>query len=218
MIVDPGILESQQVLIDALERENLTVKDVNVVCITHSHIDHYRNIGMFSDAKTLECYGLWDKESVEDWSENFTSNIQVLRTPGHDHTSITLFVTTGPESGYPGVIAICGDIFWKENYPQDPRDDSYASDPEKLKESRDMVLKMADWVIPGHGPMYKAKKVQTEDQAYGASKKEPKAGSQCKKCHRSMKQKDKCACRPWLCYNCCECGLDCDLCGCSHKN
>jgi hypothetical protein len=176
---------------------------------------------MFSDAKTLECYGLWNKESVEDWSENFTSNIQILRTPGHDHTGITLFVKTGPESGYPGIVAICGDIFWKEDYPQDPRDDAYASDPEKLKESRDMVLKMANWVIPGHGPMYKAKKGQTEEsmgQASGSKKAEQKVGSQCKKCHRLMKQKDKCACRPWLCYNCCECGLDCDLCGCSHKS
>jgi len=84
MVVDPGVLESQQVLVDALQKENLTVQDVNVVCITHSHIDHYRNIGMFPSAKTLEYYGLWHNQTVENWSENFSPNIQVLHTPGHD--------------------------------------------------------------------------------------------------------------------------------------
>ena len=108
MVVDPGILESQQILVDALQKEDLTVEDVNIVCITHSHIDHYRNIGMFPKAKVLEYFGLWAKDGVEDWSKNFSTNIQVLRTPGHDYTGITLFVTTDE-----GIVAICGDVFWK---------------------------------------------------------------------------------------------------------
>lgn len=49
MVVDPGILESQQILVDALQKQGLGVDDVNMVCITHSHIDHYRNIGMFPE-------------------------------------------------------------------------------------------------------------------------------------------------------------------------
>jgi glyoxylase-like metal-dependent hydrolase (beta-lactamase superfamily II) len=158
MVVDPGILEDQKILVDALAKERLTINDVNVVCITHSHIDHYRNIGMFPKAKTLEFYGLWDKNTVEDWHEQFSSNIQVLRTPGHDRTGITILVTTGPDSGYPGVVAVCGDIFWKENYPEDPRDDKYASDSKQLAESRKSILKMADWIIPGHAGIYKNKR------------------------------------------------------------
>jgi len=51
MIVDPGVLESQQILIDKLKEQELSVNDINIVCITHSHIDHYRNIGMFPEAK-----------------------------------------------------------------------------------------------------------------------------------------------------------------------
>lgn len=222
MVVDPGILESQQILVDALQKEDLTVDDVNVVCITHSHLDHYRNIGMFPNAKTLEYYGLWDKNTIDSWSENLTQNIQVLHTPGHDYTGITLFVSTED-----GVVAICGDVFWKQNYPQDPHDDAYASNAEKLKESREMILKMTDWIIPGHGGIYKndRESAQTEGKkgseeqlgSYAAKLKGPKISVTCKKCGRQMKQKDKCDCRPWLCYECCECGLDCDLCGCSHK-
>ena len=150
MVVDPGILESQQILIDALKENGLSVSDVNLICLTHSHIDHYRNMGMFPDAKVLEYFGLWSKASVQDWQEQFTDDIKILKTPGHDYTAITLFVKTEK-----GVVAICGDVFWKENSPEE---DPYASDPGKLRESRRKVLKMADWVIPGHGDIFKVKK------------------------------------------------------------
>ena len=127
MVVDPGVLETQQMLVDALKKEELTVDDVNIVCLTHSHIDHYRNIGMFPNAKTLEFYGLWDKNTVDDWDEQFTDDIKIIKTPGHDSTGITLLVKTTN-----GTVAICGDVFWKKDYPEN---DAYADEPEKLKES-----------------------------------------------------------------------------------
>lgn len=40
----------------------------------------------------------------------------------------------------------------------------------------------------------------------------------CKVCGTQMSQKDKCLCRPNLCYRCCKCGLDCDACNCSVKS
>ena len=220
MVVDPGILENQKILVDALKKENLTVEDVNVICITHSHIDHYRNIGMFPSAKILEYYGLWNKVGVESWTENFSPNIRVLHTPGHDYTGISLFVTTGLESKYPGVVAICGDVFWREDYPANPQDDIYASDFEKLKESRKKVLEMADWIVPGHGAIYKNERA--DSSAKGKDQeiipKKSKALIYCKNCDRQMKQKDQCECRPYICFRCCECETDCNLCSCSHKN
>lgn len=149
MVCDPGVLDSQQILIDALAKEGLTINDVNYVFITHSHIDHYRNIGMFPNAKTLEYCGIWTGERVEDWKENFTEDIKIIKTPGHNYDGLTLLVKTKE-----GIVAICGDVFWKENYPEN---DPYASDPEKLKESRQKVLQLADFIIPGHGGMYKVK-------------------------------------------------------------
>ena len=142
-----------------------------------------------------------------------------MHTPGHDYTGLTLFVTTGPESEHPGVVAICGDVFWKENYPLDLKDDAYASNPERLEESREMILKMADWIIPGHGGIYKNDKNTAQGEVIEAETKrhEVKIVVTCKKCGIEMSQKDKCQCRPYLCFRCCECGLDCELCSCSHK-
>ncbi len=150
MVVDPGVLESQKMLIDALKKEGLSTEDINVVCITHSHIDHYRNIGMFPKAKTLEFYGLWHKNTVKDWEEQFTEDIKIIKTPGHDKTSITLLVKTNK-----GSVAICGDVFWKENFPEI---DEYADEPEKLNESRKKVLEIANYIIPGHSDIYEVKK------------------------------------------------------------
>ena len=215
MVVDPGILGSQQELVDALAVEDLKVGDVDMVCITHSHLDHYRNIGMFPNAKSLDYYGLWDGTTVVTWVENLSKNIKVLHTPGHDYTCITIFVTTDD-----GVVAICGDVFWKENYPQDPYEDVYASNPEKLRESRETVVKHADWIIPGHGPMYK--NIRAADFGDVTAPMKSKTGSvkvtvACKRCGTQMNQKDKCRCRPYMCFRCCECGMDCDLCNCSHR-
>lgn len=215
MVVDPGLLDSQKQLVDELEKENLSLEDITVVCVTHSHIDHYRNIGIFPNAKVLEFFGLWDKNTVQNWKEQFSTNIQIVKTPGHDYTGLTVFATTKN-----GVVAVCGDVFWKKNYPADPADDSYASDPVKLKESREMVLKMADWVVPGHGPMFSSEKekiLEKENKDNQNRYKESKNGLVCKICHKPMKQEERCTCRPYLCFRCCECGIDCDLCVCSHK-
>jgi len=210
IVVDPGVLSDQKVLIDALRNENLTVSDINLVCITHSHVDHYRNIGMFPKAKVLEYFGLWDKNTVEDWKMQFSTNIQVIKTPGHDYTGISLIVNT-----VNGVVAICGDVFWKENFPRDASEDAYALDPVKLEESREAIRERADWIIPGHAGMYK------NDRGIEVPVKEPETPpifGICKKCHREMPTKhDSCRCRHFLCYKCCECGIDCDLCSCSHK-
>ena len=150
MVVDPGVLKDQKILVDALEKEGLSIDDVNIVCITHSHPDHHRNVGMFPKAKMLEYWGLWDRDTVVDWKEQFTDDIRIIKTPGHSYDSITLLVKTEK-----GTIAICGDVFWKEDAP---KDDPYASDKEKLKESRKKILELADYIIPGHGDIFKVKK------------------------------------------------------------
>ena len=150
MVVDPGTLKDRQILINALKQEGLTINDINFVCITHSHMDHYRNIGMFPEAKALDYWGIWENDTVDDWNPKFTDNIEIIKTPGHDYSGITLLVKTDK-----GVVAVCGDVFWKENFPED---DPYASDKEKLKESREKVLAMADWVIPGHDGIFQVKK------------------------------------------------------------
>ncbi len=150
MIVDPGTAKRQQIIVDKLKENGLKIDDINFVCITHSHMDHYRNIGMFPNAKSLDFWGIWDGDKVKDWIPQFSKNIEIIKTPGHNYDGITLLINTNK-----GKVAICGDVFWKENYPEK---DPYASDNNLLKESRKKVLELSDWIVPGHAGIYKAKK------------------------------------------------------------
>ncbi|MDO8524087.1 MAG: MBL fold metallo-hydrolase [bacterium] len=150
MVVDPGVLESQELLKNALTKEGIGINDVNYVFVTHSHADHYRNVGMFPKAKLLEYFALWNGNVAQEWKEQFAEDIKIIKTPGHSHTGLTLLADTKE-----GVVAICGDIFWKENSPDF---DPYADDMELLKQNREMILKIADYIVPGHAGMYKTKK------------------------------------------------------------
>lgn len=150
IIVDPGVLESQKTIVDALAKEELDINNIDFVFLTHSHIDHFRNIGMFPEAKTLEFWGIWDKNKVFDWQENFNEDIKIIKTPGHSNDGLTFLIKTEN-----GTVAICGDVFWWENFPED---DPYAVDMKQLQESRKKILDLADWIIPGHGKMFQTVK------------------------------------------------------------
>lgn len=207
MVVDPGTIKNREILIEKLKEEKLSLEDINYVCITHSHLDHYKNVGMFPNAKVLEYFGVWSGDSVEDWREKFTENIQVFKTPGHDRTSITLFIKTDD-----GVVAICGDVFWKKDYPEF---DLYAEDQRALEKSRELVASMSHWIIPGHGAMFKTEHGHRFSKIKQGKPVELKAEGRCRKCKKPFKKpSDHCLCQEWLCYRCCECERDCGVCNC----
>ena len=150
IIVDPGSVKDRNMIIGKLKEQGLEVDDINLVCITHSHMDHYMHIGMFPNAKAFDYWGLWHEDKLDDFKSNCSKDITVIKTPGHNYDGITLLVKTEK-----GIIAICGDVFWREGYPDN---DPYATDMKKLQESRKKVLAAADWIIPGHGDMFKVRK------------------------------------------------------------
>lgn len=150
IVVDPGVLKNQRIMINALKKEGLDVNDITHVFITHSHFDHYRNVAMFPKAKALDCWALWTDDHSESWNAQLTKDIKIIKTPGHSYDSLTFLVRTDL-----GIVAIIGDVYWREGHPGS---DPYATDIKQLKESRKKVLEIADYIIPGHGKMFKVKK------------------------------------------------------------
>jgi glyoxylase-like metal-dependent hydrolase (beta-lactamase superfamily II) len=104
---------------------------------------------MFTEAKTVEYFGIWDKGYVTDLPDQLTDDIKIISTPGHSKDSLTLLVKTEA-----GTIAIVGDVFWQQDKPEV---DPYATDNEQLQKSRQQVLALADYIVPGHGAMYKVR-------------------------------------------------------------
>lgn len=155
MIVDPGTVTDQNLIVDALKSEGLEISDITHVGITHGHMDHYRNIGMFSNAKSVDYDGIWDGDVCEYSNTQdvvkISDGISAVKTPGHSHDSITFLVLTSR-----GKVAVCGDVFWKKDYPLTAEEDAFARDKKALELSRKKVLEIADFIIPGHGEEYAA--------------------------------------------------------------
>lgn len=146
IIVDPGTLPHHGILIGELKKRALSIDDINIVCITHSHVDHYRYVGLFTQAKVLDYWGWWVGDSWGSATGIINDRIKIIETPGHTDDSITLLVKTSS-----GTIAICGDVFWDRDFPVD---DPYAADKELLAASRKKLLQTADFIIPGHGDVF----------------------------------------------------------------
>lgn len=89
-------------------------------------------------------------------------DIEVIQTPGHDQFHCSLAVKTADM----GTVVIAGDVFWwiDDEEPAKDREslisfeDPYVKDLTALTESRKKVLAVADYVIPGHGKMFKNEK------------------------------------------------------------
>jgi glyoxylase-like metal-dependent hydrolase (beta-lactamase superfamily II) len=146
IVVDPGAVEKQSDIAQALEKQGVHVSDVTHVIHTHHHLDHNRNTGMFADISVIDAWAIWNGVDYSTKPVALHPSIRIQPTPGHSYDSLTVFVETQE-----GVVAICGDVFWWEN---DTQSDIYATDAQELVKSRALVLKQSDIVIPGHGPRF----------------------------------------------------------------
>ena len=76
----------------------------------------------------------------------------MIPTPGHTSDSVSVRVRTKE-----GVVVISGDLFEKEEDLKDSKiwKDAGSENQILQEENRQKILAMADFVIPGHGEMFK---------------------------------------------------------------
>lgn len=160
ILVDPGA--NSKLLLKALAKEQLKPEDVDLIFLTHYHPDHVLNIRLFPKQDVLDRWLIYrDDEEIEFSGKIPGTNIKVIPTPGHAHEHAALLVKTTT-----GKIAIAGDLFWwttDEKQKTDFRSlvkklDPFAKNEKDLMKSRRKILKLADYIIPGHGKMFKVKK------------------------------------------------------------
>ena len=160
IIVDTGSFLDEQKIIDGLVRENLQPKDIDIVFLTHLHIDHTRNTNIFKNAilyvKHSEAGTIWDINDitsigVELENLEIAKDVKIILTPGHFPYHASVIVKTRK-----GIVVIAGDAVQTEEtlgkipYPQ--------WNDEEYLENQKKILKIADYIIPGHGKMFKVKK------------------------------------------------------------
>lgn len=162
IIVDPGM--DREMLLKALKKEKLSPTKIDYVILTHYHLDHSLLTGIFENAKILdntEFYS-FDGKIESHGGKIPKTDIQIIKTPGHDPFHCSVLVKTKEL----GKVAIVGDVFWwKDGQEQEKNkeslinhEDPYMKNKEELISSRKRVLELADYIIPGHGKMFKVNK------------------------------------------------------------
>lgn len=160
VIVDPGC--NRPLLLEKLEEMNLKTGDIDFVFLTHNHTDHDMLTGMFENAKVLNDTEIYDNDlQVEHGGIIPGTDLKIIETPGHDQFHGSL-VVPAPD----GTYIVAGDVFWWMDGEEQKtnresllaHEDPYVKDKTVLIESRGKVLEIADYIIPGHGKMFKVKK------------------------------------------------------------
>ena len=86
------------------------------------------------------------------------AGLEVIPTPGHTNNDVSVIV----ENTRYGVVAITGDLFEKEgDIEQEGLWMQYSENDELQKKNREVILRKADFIVPGHGKMFKNPKKQT---------------------------------------------------------
>ena len=156
LIVDPGC--NRKKLLEELENNNLKTADINFVLLTHGHADHSLLSGIFENAKVLTTEEIYDNDNQTEHNNKIPeTDLEIIQTPGHASEHCSLIVPTEE-----GVYVVAGDVFWwtddeKQEINIRKEDEAHPEevDMEKLIESRKKLLEIADYIIPGHGEMFR---------------------------------------------------------------
>lgn len=159
ILFDPGC--NRKRLLAALKKEKVKPSEVNFVVLSHGHLDHSLLTGMFENARVISFESLlYDQDLMLEFEANILDKgIEIIKTPGHCSEHISLLVNTAK-----GKVAVAGDVFWwtegaKQTVEVNKIDDSHPVElnMKELIKSRKKLLKLADYIIPGHGKMFMVK-------------------------------------------------------------
>jgi glyoxylase-like metal-dependent hydrolase (beta-lactamase superfamily II) len=160
ILVDPG--SNKERLLRALKREKINPADIDFIFLTHFHLDHILNIRLFPQATILDVDTIYKKDGGVLYKEFIPgTEIRAISTPGHAHEHGVLIIDTEE-----GRVGVAGDIFWWNDNEKQKTDfkslvykkDPYTKNWKQLVASRKKLLKLADWIIPGHGKVFKIEK------------------------------------------------------------
>ena len=159
IIVDPGC--NRKKLLSALKKEGLRPNGINFILLTHSHADHTLLAGIFEKAKVLTTEEIYNNDHQVTHDNKIPgTNLKIIKTSGHCPEHCSLVAISGED-----IYVVAGDVFWwtndeKQTINVNKKDEAHPVEVnmKKLKDSRKKILKIADYIIPGHGKMFKVKK------------------------------------------------------------
>lgn len=148
IVADPGMVAAEVDLREELAAAGVTPDDVTHVFISHHHPDHTVRVGLFPNAEVVDFWGTYHHDLWADHGDDYAiaPGVTVLRTPGHTDEDASLVIEAA-DATY-----VLTHVWWNE--AMQPEVDPLAEDAAALIDSRQRVLEIADFIIPGHGRMF----------------------------------------------------------------
>jgi len=163
IIVDAGAFaEDDKEIIKSLKKEDLAPEQIDIVIITHYHWDHVANINLFRNAMLYKCYTATSRVDMKNNASEFiemkdgykiTDDVQIILTPGHVEHHLSIVVNTDK-----GKIVITGDAISEEEFKIISNRPKFVWSIEEYNKSREKILEIADYIVPGHGNMFEVRK------------------------------------------------------------
>jgi len=168
ILVDTGNFLDREKILKELKKEDLTSEDIDKVILTHLHLDHLVNVDLFNKAKIYMKFrggknypgqyhvlskGYVTRFDLSDGVE-ISKDVCVIHTPGHSEDLISVVVNTDK-----GKVVIAGDAISTKDWADLTKkiDLTKVTSVEEFDNSRKRILGIADYIIPGHGKMFKVK-------------------------------------------------------------
>lgn len=163
IIVDTLGPWDREKLSEHLAAKQLSTDDIALVVGTHLHTDHIGNLNLFSKATHIvgdqRCKGDYFEFDIlkGNKSISLTHGVELVFTPGHTDNDVSVVVHNVDKLG---TVAVVGDLFESQ---LDLEDESLwreagSVSPELQTENRNYILSIADYIVPGHGPMFRVNK------------------------------------------------------------
>ena len=156
IIVDTMTAWDSDAIVDALKQHSIAPKDINYVVCTHGHSDHIGSNHLFTNAEyhfVGACISNRNRYPNFDWEQPFQlvgDEIQVIRTPGHTLSCVSLLVKNVEIFN---TVGVCGDLFENKNDVWDSSIwlDAGSESPKLQIENRYKMANICNYIIPGHG-------------------------------------------------------------------
>jgi len=133
ILIDTSSKENKKELIKDLKSLGITILNINIIILTHSHYDHIENNNLFSNAK------IYNFDNINQLSQEILKQFQIIKTPGHTKDSIAIL--------YKDILFSGDTLFYngigKTNLPE--------SQPKKMQESLNKLKNLNYKILcPGH--------------------------------------------------------------------
>jgi len=163
VVVDTGDVSQRRQIVTALAEHGTDPDDIQWVVNTHGHLDHVGNNNLFPAATFVLDGDL--ARGGNYWTHDFSRGplligggadhdpISVVLTPGHTDHDLSVIVPASI-----GVVAIAGDLFEHAADDEDGAWERWSRDVPRQRQSRALVRALADYIVPGHGGMFRVER------------------------------------------------------------